>query len=117
MKINKKSWHYRLLKFMEADVPTSLCPYFWKVVFLTIFAVVFSAFFIAGALVIYIIDKIDATKDAKLKALSQEAMKTGDWSKYDAFLHPKRKTKKEPGLIRAWLRARKEKVCPKLEFE
>ncbi|QBX32645.1 hypothetical protein Asfd1_19 [Aeromonas phage Asfd_1] len=33
MKINTKSWHYRFLKSIDADIPTSLCPYFWKVVF------------------------------------------------------------------------------------
>lgn len=33
MIINKSSWHYRLLKAADMNIPNSLCPYFWKLVF------------------------------------------------------------------------------------
>lgn len=36
MEISKSSWHYRLLSFFGMDIPTSLCPYFWKTVFVCI---------------------------------------------------------------------------------
>lgn len=29
MRINKKSWHYRLIAWSNYNVPKSLCPYFW----------------------------------------------------------------------------------------
>lgn len=32
IKISKKSWSYKLLKFMGVDIPDNLCNYFWSVV-------------------------------------------------------------------------------------
>lgn len=33
MKINTKSWHYKIATWGDEDAPRTLCPYFWKVVF------------------------------------------------------------------------------------
>lgn len=35
MIINKSSWHYRLLTSMDCNIPKSLCPYFWKTIFVS----------------------------------------------------------------------------------
>lgn len=34
MKINKNSWHYKLLDKLDLDIPNNLCGYFWKVTLL-----------------------------------------------------------------------------------
>ena len=33
MKVSTNSWHYRLHKFLQNEIPKSLCAYFWKLVF------------------------------------------------------------------------------------
>ena len=33
MKVSTSSWHYRLHKFLQNEIPNSLCAYFWKLVF------------------------------------------------------------------------------------
>ena len=32
MKVNKSSWHYRAHRYIDWNIPTSLCGYFWKTV-------------------------------------------------------------------------------------
>ena len=51
MKVSKRSWHYRLVNWVETDhnyVPTNLCTHFWAVVGALLFT---TAFFVVVPLV------------------------------------------------------------------
>lgn len=114
MKISKKSWHYRWLLFMNQykidNMPKSLCGYFWSLV-ISLFGV--PVFFVAVSPVIlfgcicaglyysywWIVDKYKNHRDKKRIARGEPVCKH-----------------REPSLFRKWLKAKKEKVCPLIEF-
>ena len=53
MKINKKSWHYRVQDLLFEYEPTNLCPYMWRVIWSALFvpfAILTSVFFFGGVL-------------------------------------------------------------------
>lgn len=51
MIISNKSWHYRLVKYLDKHYePTNLCSYFWKVVAYTIFTLLVSVFAVSFGL-------------------------------------------------------------------
>lgn len=103
MKISKDSWHYRLVwKFGDRSPRTNLCLYFWqvvgnvlKVIVLGVIGVVF--FPIWGPAV-------------------------GISLLYDLYRqkHPRKMREppepKGPSLIYLWVKAKKDRVCPKIEF-
>ena len=131
MKINTKSWHYRFLNSLDTNIPNSLCPYFWKVVFtVTLFAgsiLLLMAFFaIIGA---KIFEGIGFTLDNavlywSLAAAAGTAFAISTivlvvavvfgfvWAK-ENFKPP---YKEEP-LIITFVKNKKSKICPRLEFE
>lgn len=131
MKINTKSWHYRFLKSLDTSIPNSLCPYFWKVVFtiawITGSILLLTAFFTSiGArifegigfaldnMVLYwslaaVVGTVTATSAIVLVV----AVIFGFvWAK-ENFKPP---YKEEP-LIITFVKNKKSKICPHLEFE
>lgn len=131
MKINTKSWHYRFLKSLNTSIPNSLCPYFWKVVFtitwITGSILLLIAFFTSiGArifegigfaldnMVLYwslaaVVGTVTATSAIVLVV----AVIFGFvWAK-ENFKPP---YKEEP-LIITFVKNKKSKICPRLEFE
>lgn len=68
MDINTKSWHYRMVEavwedFLNKDISTTLCGYFWQVVFapiicIVLFSAVLAVIAILGAGAFYIIGGI-----------------------------------------------------------
>lgn len=51
MKLSKTSWHYRLHAWLgeEKDIPTNLCPYFWRLFFVLLIMAA-GAFITIGAM-------------------------------------------------------------------
>ena len=105
MTLSKKSWHYRLMKSFTSDdklvnneLPnTSLCMYFWQLCFLLFFLSTVGLFvFIALSPMIFI-----------------------EWLGYD-LSKKKVEVKREPTeprtLLGKWVKAKKEKVCPLIEW-
>jgi hypothetical protein len=100
MKISRKSWHYRFLKWMRCSpIPDNLCGYFWVVVLaglaiaaISTVAVVLSPIW------------VPAWVYCKLQ------------DRFDEKFPPKEKPAREPGLLRQWLKAKKDRVCPLLEW-
>lgn len=97
MKISKKSWHYRLHN-ATGIIPRNLCWYFWKTVLLAALLVLFGWMIAIIVGIVWVVAKAQS--------------KWEEWFpyKYEVYVE------KEPGLVRAWLKAKKDKVCPTLEF-
>ncbi|UYD59865.1 hypothetical protein LEHPIFIF_00092 [Aeromonas phage avDM9-HANS] len=130
MKINTKSWHYRFLNSLDATIPESLCPYFWKVVFMM--AVTSAVTFLITCFMWMIGDKVFTKFDILLDnvylgavvytfvglviCVSIVALIVGAifgcvWAK-ENFKPP---YKEEP-LIITFIKNKKSKFCPHLEF-
>jgi len=139
MIINKKSWHFWLLKKLNFYPAESLCAYFWQVMLaicLTIATLFIGSLLALVAFMVCIIP-IFASVPPDIAILGmvvwlvfgavavlyfKEAQLNG---RTDSILYkeihilPKRedKPKKEPGLFRQYLKALHTKVCPMLEFK
>ncbi len=86
MKISKRSWHYRLIQWPELGHPKSICGYFWLVVFM----VTIGWWFLGSCFLI---------------------------AKGIIWIHEKFGGRiRNPGIFTLWYRARKEKVCPLIEY-
>ena len=141
MKIKKDSFHYKVVAVWSDCKPsTSLCLYFWQVVFLSVFlvtkmtifglvlvAVAAACLFFAGALIAlpfgwlvsevppwYLSDSMVASANTVIWVL----LLGGCGLSLLVFLGALVKNSwKMPELLKAYLKAKKEKVCPVLEFE
>lgn len=138
MKVNKNSWHYKVLSekfcFMggwdEWNISSSLCVYFWQVVFRLFTGVglgllVLSPFFswtliildltfssILGALLTVM--GLLVTFAAPFLGTLFVVVCVGEFIKNKL---PRREYKeKEPNLIVEYIKAKKNKVCPIIEF-
>lgn len=131
MKISTKSWHYRLIDRFDFNHPENLCAYFWK----TVWACVFAAVLALGAVMLaWIVTApiwhlffnapegiagagagIDAAAlSIALAVLVTERRKR---EREDQERRGEIKPTRPPSLLRLWLRAKHEKVCPMLEFK
>lgn len=127
MKIRSDSWHYRLWRFGRESPyskPVDLCRYFWHILLvkimlpLALVAVVLLLFGLLiyviatnlvistmvalgiGALIVLVIFGVVLDRRANAK---------------EALYGPKPKKVKEPSLVREFLKARKQKICPLIE--
>ena len=94
MEISSRSWHYRLVKWLDKNYqPSNLCGYFWQVV-LSLFV---------GAMFI--------------PALPLIVTGLGIWTAYTysykkVFPHHKPSESEEPSLIVEFIKAKKRRLCP-----
>lgn len=125
MKVSRNSWHFKVYRGFGFDSgfykePSNLCPYFWRVVWgltkgaiivalcgLLLFmlgTVVFTYPFwsLGGTAVIALFCAICAYWDEIRSFLSRNAPESDV-------------PEPEPGLIRSYIKAKKDKVCPMIE--
>lgn len=105
MQISKRSWHYRLLKrtgHQPYEIPDDLCGYMRRVGF-TVFVVV-PLFCVLGPIVIGL---MWLEKHLFPRVVSGIAR---------VFTRKPPPEDKPESLFRAWLRAKKERICPLIEF-
>lgn len=134
MKISKSSWHYWLVSRFnsEYNIPESLCPYVRKIItsgvlgILCIVVVLALLFFFIVSPVMFWLTKFGAI------AASAEIMKIGTVSQaiwlfcICGLLGNLAKDKwkerradapaKEPGVFMSYVKAKKQKFCPTIEF-
>lgn len=136
---SKQSWHYRLyFKVYGKYPPTSICPYFWKL----IWAIIFHCFLMWAAIAFFVTGMFVAS----LGILSMPAIGTsifiGDgsantlwglplyhwkviifdvlcWSSLLGFIYliSLCKIKKESSLVIEWVKAKKQRICPLIKFK
>lgn len=137
MTISKNSWHYRLYRFItnipkgpeylnpfgkaerfDTAVPSSLCPYAWSI-FLGLLGFIFIGIVIVpiGALIVGSVWIAENTV-GWFRRFDKWA-----WRKAHAALphwehtrKPKPERRDKPSLIGAFVKAKKQKVCPMIEL-
>lgn len=133
MNIKKTSWHYQLIKWFGASPSDSLCPYVRQIllyVAVSLFLVV-----IAVAIgIVFVWNPLHVVAAAfGLVAISPDALFVGClvwaayavigiwyggrylWKLYKAR-NPYQPVLKEPNIVVAYIKAKKEKFCPTLKF-
>jgi len=145
MKVNKNSWHYRLLTgdifgiqgVNSWNVSSSLCLYFWQVVFMLLWkgvALFFLTPFVINSLLILplvstlgvITTGVIVQGDTGLTVLVMELIViivfVIVWAGLSLYTFLKDKTdlvgvvEKEPNLFVEYIKAKKNKLCPIIEF-
>lgn len=101
MKVKKSAWHYRMItKTWEGYYPKTICGYFWIVVGTSLIwmtlAPIIGPLIPLALLILWLLDK-------------REERQAGRKPK-------ERKERKEPGVVRAYLSAKKRRVCPLIEI-
>ena len=144
MKINKKSFHYRLIRLYTTP-SSNLCTYFWEFIFFSFLTVLFLVFglfvlpFALGNISIELVFTSLATLEANKYLLYTTLLGfvvflllaiifLSCFTLYDKaveFLYDMKKkskkydseSKKEPSLFSSYLKSKKEKYCAKITFE
>jgi hypothetical protein len=138
MKISKQSWHYKANLW---DYPhNNLCQYFWQVALsIGVRIVGWGLLLLAGFICLFILsypfligfNVAEVTFNMHMMISSIVGWLISmtlvgyyiDYRYYDnrlvKYLKRRKKAKenKEPGLVGAYLKAKKEKICPVLEFK
>lgn len=127
MKVSTNSWHYRLHKFLQNEIPKSLCAYFWKLVFsvlhITVAFIGVCFFLVAiGVLILWYPFEISGYKLIHPVLEVIVAFITGLGASalvgYIVYM-TKRKISDDTtpdGVIMAYFKAKKAKVCPIIEI-
>ncbi|UJJ22089.1 hypothetical protein [Erwinia phage Virsaitis27] len=154
MQIDRNSWHFKLNKFYSGNewkIPTSLCPYFWKTAFFTLFAFIKAvgvaslAWMLGNGLTVWLLGVVGITTGSVVTAISSVfvgliliaaigAVCFGiafgvhwltEWVKdyLEERKYQKEKERresgippKEPSLMMSFIKAKKSKFCPSIEF-
>lgn len=137
MKIKKTSWHYQVASLTTNGQPSnSLCIYFWQVVGSVFVAIPLSILAILALIflltlpftqylftskppltVTVIIGAFEILLLADVLLSSMKKRRGMGMFKYLKHQAPTFSNDSPPSLFRSWLRAKKDKVCPLLEFE
>lgn len=141
MNISKNSWHYRTIRNMNRTPSKSLCVYFWQVVMCTFFLYIFTPIIflvmgiaVAGAIPMLIGAIMTSTADAELhnwivvvKCWSIGlgfivALAAVVWFIVSIWSYVGSKLSNfsvdsEKGLLVSYVKAKKQKVCPIIEFK
>lgn len=136
MRISKNSWHYKLCDFAFHKVSTSLCVYFWQVPIAILSTVaIFSLVASMVALFVFILAQplllninqlpFAATVFLGISSLGvwcatlksfHETFNGCEWDRVLIKKNSKEDKPKKESLIKAYLKAKKDKICPKIEF-
>lgn len=99
MRVSRRSWHMRLCQFAYGMggvyVPKNLCHHFWSVVGIPIFGV----FVLMVGIVVIVLSPIWLSIIWVMDRRERKASSV-----------------KEPGLVTAWFKAKKQRVCPLIEL-
>ena len=126
MRISTGSWHSRLMDFWDFDHPWNLCSYFWKTVWTVLLSIMFSVglgTFFGGPIWYWLNPEYPFALAAvagvvEFILICAFIYKFLDYKGWIPTL-PEREPKppKPPGLIKSWLKAKHDKICPFLDFE
>lgn len=126
MKISTESWHYKFLDAMLTDkpIPDSICPYVRAVVgnILMIVASVLTLIFLLTVigLASKLVFGFNLTDNSYLEALYFFLIGLG-FATLAGFLFAGgfvlKNKHKQTGLVFEYIKAKKEKICPKIDFE
>jgi hypothetical protein len=127
MRVSRSSWHYRWWNWVNdhpANPPTNLCRYFWGIVLpaltmlgLALLALVGLGYGIYWTFIRYTLATLAVValgSAAFLVFWGSTKVETW-WKNRPTRTRRPPKPAKEPGLVRSYLRAKKQRVCPLIE--
>jgi len=134
MKIKRSSWHYRYLSNFgvveNSWQAENLCKYFWKTVFfctvIPTIAVLLAIFASIPFWIYLVLLDADWWVLSALAGIADIIVLGFLWQQYRDYLRkvgklaPKKSkpyVPKEPSLFVQWLKAKKQKICPIIEFD
>jgi hypothetical protein len=104
MKVSTKSWHYRfMMNLYQCEEPKTLCGYFWKLMLCIFVSPVIFPLFVVVVLIFYALWPARWLRDK---------IQTWWYNRPVKVYEPKKE-----GVVRAYFRAAKSKVCPIIEYE
>jgi hypothetical protein len=133
MVINKSAWHYKLTKLTVGryvDISESLCGYFWQVVLCLYTTFLVLPIMILGGWVIIsgdvLLDDFSGVALYVMTALSVNGILL--WSCVSGvivvfimaiveYFNRKQKHNHEPSLVKEYIKSKKQKICPIIEFK
>lgn len=131
MKVNRNSWHYRLWRWGRDDryshkrsEPRDLCRYFWHIAIVKMLLPLIGASLIVAGIVAIVIKAANDPLTVGLVILAilgglAVAFGLAEFFDRRADLRQRREwdpsLRKEPGIVRQYLRARKRRICPLIE--
>lgn len=133
MIIKKTSWHYKLIKFFDFRPSNSLCPYVRQLV-LACLLVLFNIAVGIAISIVFVLQPIHVLLAlAGLMVITPNALAIGligwaVWVLIGIFVgghwlrkwnreRNKSKPETEPNIVMAYIKAKKEKICPTIDFE
>ena len=135
MKVNTNSWHFRAVDFAFDSIPKSLCTYFWAVVAgceLQVVLWTVGVAILVGAIYFTVIPFVMLFGLLPYTATWVELSMVASFSCYLTIglilfnsywketlkpkLHNRPKRAKRESLVGAYVRAKKQRICPTLEF-
>lgn len=138
MKVSTKSWLYRQANWFNWDISNSLCVYFWQVVWAVLFRWLILPVFVV-LITAFILGVLPVAFGSGLQFLLQLQLGSTEIQKYlwslglgyavlililsftSAYWYWKEcirkdKPKKPENLVIAYIKAKKRKICPIIEF-
>lgn len=124
MKINKNSWHYRFWRKSfdypsEAPLTIDLCRYchriFWRLIGIS-FLVAGTAYVALVLLYLLLYMGLWRNTGVALSCIGAIGLVIGAIQLYSRWLNIPVKPVESQGLVTNWLSARKQQVCPVIEF-
>lgn len=129
MKVRTDSWHYRMIRFWGWRPSPSLCGYFWQAVFASLSAFGMGSMlslmagtvlyaFVVSPIAVYFSYFIHVPTDMLGRGLFILAFELSIAlvTSIGVYLGGRRRKPGRPALVGEYLRAKKEKVCPTIEF-
>ena len=108
MKISKRSWHYRFLVWAWGPPPDNLCSYVAALVLTMLLLALFLVLLPFVLPVVGLVVVVGGLAVVVVGGLARGIEMIGQGRPA--------KSPSPPGLLPSWLRAKKEKVCPRLEW-
>ena len=127
MEVSTKSWHYRLIDWLEFNHPGNVCAYFWKTTWSIFLAgVCLPIIVVAGAFVVtmpfwhmfspkYLVVAVVLVGTVEIIGLSILLYNIVGWRHEDEIYAGTRKLS-EPSVAYQWAKAQHDKVCPLIRF-
>lgn len=129
MKVSESSWHYKLVDYFNWEHSESLCFYFWQVVAgclctIGIFVVFLMLMFILISFPGVIVASKLFNSTEVLYYITWVGLSVLFWTSFvligvgfGKFIEYKRNKKPSTNILFQYIKAKKSKICPVIEFE
>jgi hypothetical protein len=114
VKISRRSWHYRWYMDFWNSQPTDLCSYFWKLVFSIVLR---AGMILIGSTVVLAVGSAAVVGAYHIAGFLLSLIGIGAAVFFVGWLARRSWKARDPNIVVAYLRAKKERLCPLIEVE